>query len=119
MLIFCFLKGIGRRARGGVRFRTLRQVFFVRNRGGRPAALRAAGRAREADAEEGRARQLWEDKGATLLAGGEPPHAVEPAAAAQGERVLRRVEANVAASAPNRSTGAVHATVYRRPFATT
>ena len=44
------------------------------------AALRAAGRGREADAEEHRATELWEAKGATLLAE-RTAHAAAPVAA--------------------------------------
>ncbi|MCU0670948.1 MAG: nuclear transport factor 2 family protein, partial [Myxococcota bacterium] len=43
------------------------------------AALRAAGRGREADAEEGRAKELWQAKGATLLAE-RAAHAAAPVA---------------------------------------
>ena len=57
------------------------------------AALRAAGRGAEADAEEQRAIELWEAKGATLLAEratGQAPRAAEPTARSDGRS--RRTE---------------------------
>ena len=68
-------------------------------------ALRAAGRSAEADAEEQRAIELWEAKGATLLAEraraprrGAAPRRFDLAgpAAALPETTLRRVRANAA-----------------------
>lgn len=70
------------------------------------AALRAAGRSGEADAEERRALDLWETKGATVLAerARHVPgavvatgHAARPAVAAAA-RVRRRVRPNVASA---------------------
>ena len=63
------------------------------------AALRAAGRSDEAEAEEQRARELWRDKGATLLlerAGAAPGVAEEPAAAPA--RASRRLRPNAASA---------------------
>src|SRR5262249_19125335 len=66
------------------------------------AALRAAGRRSEAAAEEARAIELWEAKGATLLAERarrEPPRVIErtPEEPAEPARpVRRRVRANAA-----------------------
>jgi ketosteroid isomerase-like protein/tetratricopeptide (TPR) repeat protein len=70
------------------------------------AALRAAGRGREADAEERRAHELWEAKGATLLAerarGDGARAVIAPAAEKSGAEDLtarRRVRANSATAA--------------------
>ena len=68
------------------------------------AALRAAGRPAEADAEQARATQLWEQKGATLLAerardaGGRAPGIERTGEAhpAQANPVRRRVRENAA-----------------------
>src|SRR5262249_47363610 len=66
------------------------------------AALRAAGRRTEAAAEEARAIELWEAKGATLLAGRarrEAPRVIERATEERAEParpVRRRVYANAA-----------------------
>ncbi len=79
------------------------------------AALRAAGRAGEAAAEEARATSLWEAKGATLLAerarreGARAaiPPPVAPTQAAQPVR--RRIRANTAIAYLNRSEAAIAA----------
>jgi len=60
------------------------------------AALRAAGRNSEADSEERRATELWEAKGATLLAGRARRESPQPAAAA------RQPEARVEPTRPAR-----------------
>ena len=65
-------------------------------------ALRAAGRDLEADAEEGRAAELWEAKGATLLAERRSPAAALVAPA-------------VEAAAPQ-GTGRASGGAYERPF---
>ncbi len=79
------------------------------------AALRAGGRGAEADAEERRAFELWEAKGATVLAGrAQRPMPVErPAAAAPtarpGARSARRVRPNFASEHTQRMDLAVAA----------
>jgi class 3 adenylate cyclase len=81
------------------------------------AALRAAGRAADAAAEEARAVELWEAKGATVLveqASGDIGRA-EPVARAPGDRagparpVRRRVEANAATACAARLDAAIAA----------
>jgi ketosteroid isomerase-like protein len=77
------------------------------------AALRVAGRRVEADAEERRARELWEAKGATLLAeraarGSDVGAAAVPAAAAPPPR-RRRVRPNAATENAARLDAAIAA----------
>jgi class 3 adenylate cyclase len=75
------------------------------------AALRAAGRDREADAEERRARELWEAKGATLLAE-RARDAVQRLAAAESRpsrAVQRRMKPNAASAAIARLEAAFNA----------
>ncbi len=81
------------------------------------AALRAAGKGAEADAEEARAIALWEAKGATLLAerARHDGARLDPAAAAPGDRVKpappvpRRVGANAATTNTARYGAALNA----------
>ncbi len=81
------------------------------------AALRAAGRGKEADAEEQRATELWEAKGATLLAERARRDRVQGEALAPSaqERVeparspARRVRANAATAAAARYSAAITA----------
>ncbi len=93
------------------------------------AALRSAGRDREADAEERRATELWQAKGATLLAQRTPrtdapiePVATEaPASAENARRARRAIRPNSATEEARRIEAAVAArdvqamtAVYRR-----
>jgi class 3 adenylate cyclase/tetratricopeptide (TPR) repeat protein len=57
------------------------------------AALRAAGRGADADAEEHRARELWEAKGATLLAGRSSAEPVDLGVAARAAAVAATMPA--------------------------
>jgi tetratricopeptide (TPR) repeat protein len=74
------------------------------------AALRAAGRGGEAEAEEQRARELWREKGATLLLeqAGAAPSVAETAAAAPGP-ISRPIVPNLALAARIRQQGTIDA----------